>query len=74
MESIKVSIEPYSDRPRACRSASDLRSPARCMAEMIFHNENGEEEFLCREHVAQRLRGNPHLFTTVDELVAPLHT
>lgn len=69
MEHIKLTIEAYSDRPRVCRSAPDLRSPTRCMAEIIFHNENDEEEFLCKEHVAQRLRGNPYLLAAVNELV-----
>ena len=72
MEHIKLTIEPYSDRPRVCRSAPDLRSPTRCMAEIIFHNENDEEEFLCKEHVTQRLRGNPYLLVALNELVAPL--
>ena len=42
------------------------------MAEIIFHNENDEEEFLCKEHLAQRLRGNTYLLVALNELVAPL--
>ena len=73
MEDIKLTIELYSDRPRACRSAEDLRSPARCMAEIIFHNENDHEELLCKEHVVQRLRGNPHLLAMLDEVVSRMN-
>jgi hypothetical protein len=72
MEDVKLTIELYSDRPRVCRSAPDLRSRTRCLAEIIFHNENDEEEYLCKEHVAQRLRGNPDLLAAVNELLAPL--
>ncbi len=44
-------------RPRVC-SQANLSSTSKCYAELILHDENGGEEFLCKQHASHRLSRN----------------
>ena len=54
-------IEPYIDdsgeEPRICRLAV-FSSRAKCSAEIVLRDAQGEDQFLCKTHAAQELRAN----------------
>jgi len=50
-----------SSGPCVCSQSNPSMSARKCFAELILHDEYGNEEFLCKQHAAMRLTGNPSL-------------